>query len=70
MDNTSYYKNEGDNTFIVSINPEWSRTLPAAFVFDKTDNKLEFWIGKKSLEKLETIINSHLNTKKKLESDK
>ena len=65
LDLVSYYKSESDNTFINAMNPNWSGALPATFVYDNAGNKLEFWIGSRTLEELETIINKHLNANNK-----
>ncbi len=67
LDQVSYYKNEGDQTFINAMNPEWSGALPATFVYDIVGNKLDFWIGSKTLEQLETIIKAHLKATKTAE---
>lgn len=45
VDQTTYFKNESDQTFINAIHPQWSGALPATLVYDKKGKLVEFWEG-------------------------
>jgi len=45
VDQTTYFKNEPDQTFINAVNPQWSGALPATLVYDRKGKLVEFWEG-------------------------
>ena len=45
VEQTTYFKNEADQTFINAVNPEWSGALPATLVYDRKGKLVEFWEG-------------------------
>ena len=42
--------------FIDSMNPEWSGTLPASFLYDESGEQVEFWEGKITAKELDAKI--------------
>jgi len=45
VDQTTYFKNEDDQTFINAVNPQWSGALPATLIYDRKGRLVEFWEG-------------------------
>lgn len=43
----AYIKSEqSDGPFINALNPQWSGSIPASFIYDRDGNRLDFWEGK------------------------
>jgi thiol-disulfide isomerase/thioredoxin len=52
VDFTTYLKSESDTPFINGLDPAWSGSLPATFVYDKSGALRDFWEGRANYEKL------------------
>lgn len=52
VDFATYLKNEGDMPFINGMDPAWSGSLPATFVYDRSGTLRDFWEGPATYEKL------------------
>lgn len=49
-----------DDQFINSIDPKWSGALPALFLFDRTGQKIQSFIGETDMKQLEAVLNGLL----------
>jgi thiol-disulfide isomerase/thioredoxin len=62
VDFTTYLKSEGDMPFIDGLDPAWSGSLPATFVYDRSGTLRDFWEGpatyEKLLDKVSTLLGS------------
>jgi thiol-disulfide isomerase/thioredoxin len=62
VDFTTYFKAESDMPFINGLDPAWSGSLPATFVYDRAGRLREFWEGKVSygefVAKVKTLLGS------------
>lgn len=64
VDFLSYIKEEGDDeSFINSVNPEWSGALPATFIYDANGKQVEFLTGERTFEQFETKVKKFLVSK-------
>lgn len=52
VDFTTYLKSEGDMPFIDGLDPAWSGSLPATFVYDRSGALRDFWEGPATYDKL------------------
>ncbi len=52
VDFTTYLKNESDMPFINGLDPAWSGSLPATFVYDRSGALCDFWEGPATYDKL------------------
>jgi thiol-disulfide isomerase/thioredoxin len=67
---TSYLKRGGDQSFIDTLNHDWSGTIPATFVYDAAGRRVAFWEGRADRARFEDAIRRALaapspNTKEK-----
>ncbi|HTR96456.1 MAG TPA: TlpA disulfide reductase family protein [Candidatus Acidoferrales bacterium] len=53
---TTYLKAEPDQAFIDGLNPTWSGSLPATFVFDASGKRVAFWEGEADAHRFEAAI--------------
>jgi thiol-disulfide isomerase/thioredoxin len=53
---TTYLKHDGDQTFIDTINPEWTGTIPATLVYDASGRRVAFWEGRADRARFESAI--------------
>jgi thiol-disulfide isomerase/thioredoxin len=51
VDFTTYLKNESDMPFINGLDPAWSGSLPATFIYDRSGTLRDFWEGQATYEK-------------------
>ena len=58
---TTYLKHDGDQTFIDTINPEWTGTIPATFVYDASGRRIAFWEGRADRARFEAAIRQALS---------
>lgn len=49
---TAYLKDGSDGPFINALNPQWSGSIPASFIYDREGNRLDFWEGKVDYDEL------------------
>jgi thiol-disulfide isomerase/thioredoxin len=40
-----YFRRGDDQSFIETLDPDWTGTIPATFVFDRRGRRLRFWQG-------------------------
>ena len=57
---TAYLKHEGDLPFIDAMNPGWSGTIPATFIYDSTGRRIAFWEGRADSARFEAAIQQAL----------
>jgi thiol-disulfide isomerase/thioredoxin len=57
---TTYLKHQGDLPFIDTLNPGWSGTIPATFVYDSTGRRVAFWEGRADRARFEAAIRKAL----------
>lgn len=57
---TAFLKHDGDQTFIDTINPEWTGTIPATFVYDASGRRVAFWEGRADRARFESAIQQAL----------
>ena len=60
VDFTTYLKNESDTAFIDGVDPAWSGSLPATFVYDRSGALRDFWEGPATYETLLAKVNKVL----------
>jgi len=56
VSDTTYLKTGGDMPFIDALNPRWSGTLPATFVFDPRGRVVQWWEGQADSARFESAI--------------
>ncbi len=62
VDFTTYLKNESDMPFINGLDPAWSGSLPATFVYDRSGTLRDFWEGPATYDKLLERVNKLLGS--------
>ena len=62
VDFTTYLKNESDMPFINGLNPAWSGSLPATFVYDRSGTLRDFWEGRAAYDELLAKLNRTLGS--------
>ncbi len=62
VDFTTYFKSEGDMSFINGMDPTWSGSLPATFVYDRSGTLRDFWEGPATYDKLLGKVNKLLGS--------
>ena len=53
---TTYLKRETDQVFIDALNPKWTGTIPATFVYDASGRRVAFWEGRADRARFEAAI--------------
>lgn len=62
VDFTTYLKSESDMPFINGLDPAWSGSLPATFVYDRSGTLRDFWEGPATYDKLLGKVNKLLRS--------
>lgn len=62
VDFTTYLKSESDMPFINGLDPAWSGSLPATFVYDRSGALRDFWEGPATYDKLLGKVNKLLGS--------
>ncbi len=62
VDFTTYFKNESDTPFINGMDPAWSGSLPATFVYDRSGTLRDFWEGLATYDKLFAKVSTLLGS--------
>ena len=57
---TTYLKHDDDQGFINTLNPDWSGSLPATFVYDAAGRRVAFWEGRADRARFEAAIRQAL----------
>ena len=57
---TTYLKHDGDQTFIDTLNPGWTGSIPATFVYDGAGRRIAFWEGRADRARFEAAIQQAL----------
>ena len=57
---TTYVKHGSDQAFIDGLNPHWTGTIPATFVYDATGRRVAFWEGRANRARFEAAIRQAL----------
>ncbi len=57
---TTYVKHGSDEAFIDGLNPRWTGTIPATFVYDATGRRVAFWEGRADRARFEAAIRQAL----------
>lgn len=68
VDQTTYLKNEKDETFINGIHPEWSGALPATLVYDRNGKLVQFWEGAADENRFEHAVIAALTSSNNAET--
>ena len=53
---TTYLKRQTDQVFIDALNPKWTGTIPATFVYDASGRRVAFWEGRADRARFEAAI--------------
>jgi thiol-disulfide isomerase/thioredoxin len=62
---TTYLKTGDDMTFIQSMEPRWTGSLPATFVYDRSGRLVSFWEGAADTARFEHAITAALTSSEK-----
>ncbi len=60
---TTYIKSGSDQEFIDALNPAWTGSLPATFVFDANGRPVAFWEGRADEARFEDAIAQAVRTR-------
>src|SRR6266850_1595147 len=58
---TTYLKRQTDRVFIDALNPKWTGTIPATFVYDASGRRVAFWEGRADRARFEAAIRHALD---------
>jgi thiol-disulfide isomerase/thioredoxin len=53
---SSYVKHDSDQAFIDGLDPRWTGTIPATFVYDAAGRRVAFWEGRADRARFEAAI--------------